>query len=169
MMGGMDDADQKHGYPSPKPRSVQYACGLLYAQACLWAMAAFATVVVWIGQAGWIPAAPRPGLLVRFIATGILLFALAAALSAVSAFLGTRLAHGMARARIAAVLLEALMASFGVLIAYYTASAGAGITAVVPVLAGLVGATLSLIAAIALLRKHARRFTTGGGQPAPTG
>ncbi len=51
------------------------------------------------------------------------------------------------------------MTCFGALIANYTASSGAGITAAVPVLAGLVGAALSLAAAIGLLRKHARHFT----------
>jgi hypothetical protein len=57
------------------------------------------------------------------------------------------------------VVLESCMTCFGMLIAYGTAAAGAGITAAVPVLAGIAGATLSVAAVAGLLRKPARRFT----------
>lgn len=52
---------------------------------------------------------------------------------------------------IAVVVVESLMACFGVLIAYVTPAAGAGITAIVPVLAGIIGAAVSLVAAVGLL------------------
>jgi hypothetical protein len=51
------------------------------------------------------------------------------------------------------------MARFGLLVADYTASSGAGIIAILPVLAGLGGSALSLAAAIVLLSRKARAFT----------
>jgi hypothetical protein len=143
------------------PRSVQYACGLLTVQAALWAMAALGTAAIWTHKVNWKPAAHSPAQLAAFILEGILAFALTGGLAAGSALLAAGLARGRRAARLIAVLLEASMACFGVLIADYTASAGAGIIAAVPVLAGLTGTALSLAATICLLLKHARRFTTG--------
>jgi hypothetical protein len=51
------------------------------------------------------------------------------------------------------------MTAFGLLIAYYAASSGAGISAALPVLAGLGGATLSAAAGIGLLCQAPRRYT----------
>jgi hypothetical protein len=85
--------------------------------------------------------------------------AMTAGLAAGFAFLGMRLQRATPGIRIAVVVVESLMACFGVLIAYVTAAAGAGITAIVPVLAGIVGAAVSLVAAVGLLCMPARRFT----------
>jgi len=160
MIGSMDHAaGHNRGYLDPRPLSVLYAYALLWVQAGMWAVAALGTVAVCADKANWEPATRSPAHLAWFIAASILLFALTAGLSAGSAFLGVRLMRGAAGARITAVVLETLMTCFGALIANYTASSGAGITAAVPVLAGLVGAALSLAAAIGLLRKHARHFT----------
>jgi len=80
-------------------------------------------------------------------------------MSAASAYLAANLKAGRTTIRQAAVAAEALMACFGVLVAYVVASTGAGIIAALPVSAGLVGAMLSVTAAVGLLSKAARNFT----------
>jgi hypothetical protein len=145
----------------PVPRSVEYARGLLTFQAVVWAIVAVGSVAVWADRANWKPAAHSPVQLAAYILAGNGAVALAAGLAAGSALLAAGLGRGRASACLAAVLLEAGLACFGVIVADYAASSGAGIIAAIPVLAGLGGGALSLAAAVVLLRKSARRFTTG--------
>jgi len=101
------------------------------------------------------------GHLAVFVTSGVAAFAALAGMCGGSIFLGVILVRGSARGRRAAIALETFMAGFGVLVAYWTAASGAGITASAPVLAGLAGGGMSLAAAICLLLPAARRFTAG--------
>ena len=157
------------GNQGSRPLSVRYACGLLWLQAGLWAVAALGIGGLWIaGMAmNWAPPAWIHSRLGWLISEGICLI-LAGVLSAGSAVLATGLARGRAEARIAAVVLESFMVPFGWLFATYTA-AGEGFVDPGPP-AGLVGGVLSLAAAIGLLSRQARRFTRRGMRAAaPTG
>lgn len=58
--------------------------------------------------------------------------------------------------------LWALAVLGGALVLTENASSGGGITAGIPVLAGLAGTALSSAAAVSLVRKPARRFTAPG-------
>jgi hypothetical protein len=160
-------ADVEQHAPGSCPPSVRYACVLLSIQAGLWALASLSFLAVSADPVNWQPVAMRSaGHLAWYIVAGIGAVALAASLSAVSFLLADRVERAMSRARVAAVGLEAAMTCFGVLIAYYTAAAGAGVTAVIPVLAGLSGSALSLAATAALLGRPARAFTQPGNRRA---
>ena len=141
------------------PLSVSNASGLLCVQAALWAAASAGVLAVWADNARRHGPAGSSLHGAWFAGAGIMAFATTAGLAAGFALLGRRLQRATPGIRIAVVVVESLMACFGVLIAYVTAAAGAGITAIVPVLAGLAGAAVSLVAAAGLLRKPARRFT----------
>jgi hypothetical protein len=85
----------------------------------------------------------------------------AAGLSGLEFVLASRLERGKRRARLGAVGLEAGMAGFGLLVAYYLATAGAGVVALLPVAAALAGSALSAAAAAALLGRAAAAFVAG--------
>ena len=164
MIGSMGNcADQVHN-PSRGPLSVRYACGLLQVQAGLWAVAG-------LGMALWIisiamngsPIARTHSHAAWVIVAGLGLIVVCG-LCAGSGILAAVLASGSARARVAAIVLESCMVPFGWVFANYTATGQGFIDAGPP--AGLVGGALSLAAAIALLSKHARRFTTRDKQAA---
>ncbi len=143
---------------------MRYACGLLWLQAGLWALAALGIGGLWIaGMAtNWLPPAWAHSRLVWLIAEGSCII-VAACLSAGSVALTTALARGRAAARVAAVVLESIMVPFGWLFATYTAN-GEGVNP--GPLAGLVGSALSLAAAVGLLSRQARRFAGRGRQTA---
>lgn len=82
--------------------------------------------------------------------------ALLLGMSAGSALLAAGLTSGNNRTRKSAIAVEAFMTCSGLLMAYGAASSGAGITAGIPVLAGLAGTALSSAAAVSILGKPAR-------------
>jgi hypothetical protein len=139
--------------------TVRYAYVLLSIQGALWALASVAAIAVCADPANWRPAAARGGQLAGYIAVSMAAAAVPAGLSAVSVRLAVCLERGMNIARTSAVVLEGCMTCFGVLVAYYTAAAGAGLMAILPVSAGLTGSALSVTAALALLGRGARAFT----------
>jgi hypothetical protein len=152
-------AHDKHDAPASCPPAVRFGCVLLSVQAGLWALASLGALAVFTDPVNWKRAAAHgTGQLAWYITASVAAVALPAGLSAASIFLARHLERGGSKARITAVGLEAAMTCFGMLIAWYTASAGAGIVAVVPVLAGLTGSALSLTAATALLGRKARTF-----------
>jgi hypothetical protein len=153
-------ADDKHSLPASCPPAVRYACVLLSIQASLWAVVSLVALAVCADPVNWQPvAAHGTGSLAWYLAACMAAVTLVAGLSAASFLLAVRLERARSKARAAAIGLEAVMACFGLVVAYYTASAGAGIIAILPVLAGLVGSALSVTAAIALLGTRARAFT----------
>lgn len=152
-------ADGKHG-ASTCPPTARYACVLLTIQASLWALVSLGVLAVCADTTNWQPASGRStGQLAWYVIASIAAIAMAAGLSATSFLLALRLERGRNKARTAAVGLEAAMTCFGVLVAFYTASAGAGIIAILPVSAGLIGSALSMSAATMLLGRKARAFT----------
>jgi hypothetical protein len=96
---------------------------------------------------------------VAFVSVSLVALLFMLGMSAASGYLAANLKAGRTTIRRAAVALEAIMACFGLLVAYVEASAGAGIIAGLPVSAGLVGTILSLAAALGLLSKASRNFT----------
>ncbi len=135
-----------------------YSRALLAAQACLWAAAVVPAVVI-------VAFSLRSNVVGRTAAHGAVFIAACAAallvmlgLGALSAYLAANLRPGRPGIRQTAVAVEFFMAGLGVLGAYAEASLGAGIVAGIPALTGLIGATLSVTAAIGLLSKAARAF-----------
>jgi hypothetical protein len=162
-------ADAGGGASGGCPPAVRYGCVLLSIQASLWALASLGAVAVCADRANWQPAAARvTGQLAWYVAASFAAVTLAVGLSGSSLLLAFRLERGRNGARAIAVVLEVAMTFFGVLVAYYTASAGAGIIAILPVFAGLGGSVLSATAAIALLGRKARAFTRMGARTVTT-
>ncbi len=153
MSGGTRPTRTHHDAPA----AVRFASCVLALQACLWAAAATGGIAVVAGNAQD-NRSREPWYLVigGLVCLAIVLLAVG------SGVLAVLLGRGLRGTRWTVVGLESCMTGFGLLIAYYTASSGAGITAAVPVLAGLGGATLSAAAAIGLLCGAARHYTGPG-------
>jgi hypothetical protein len=144
------------------PRAVRFACSLLVLQGCLWALVSLAALAVSADRANWAPAAQAGHVrLAWYLAASVGAVAAAAGLSILSFALAFRLERRKSRARAGAVVLETGMASFGLLVAYAAATAGAGLPALLPVSAGLAGAALSAAAAAMLLGRAAAAFVAG--------
>jgi hypothetical protein len=144
------------------PAAVRFACALLVIQGCLWALVCLAALAVSADRANWAPAAQAgPARLAWYIAASVGVVAAAAGLAALSFALAFRLERRKRRARLGGVVLEAVMAGFGLLVAYAAATAGAGLPALLPVSAGLAGAALSAVAAAMLLGRTAASFVAG--------
>jgi hypothetical protein len=94
-----------------------------------------------------------------FISVSLVALVFMLGMSATSAYLAANLKPGRIAIRRTAAAAEVFMACFGLLVAYVEASTGAGIIAGLPVSAGLVGAILSVTAAVGLVSKAARIFT----------
>ena len=153
-------AGDDHGAAHVCPPTVRYVCVLLAIQGSLWAFVSLAALAVCADRTNWQHAADRGSAqLAWYVAASIGMVIAAAGMSAASVLLAMRLERGRNKARGATVGLESAMTCFGVLVAYYTASAGAGIIAVLPVMAGLIGSSLSLVAVLVLLGRKARAFT----------
>lgn len=144
--------------PSPRPRppgiqpappSVKYAQRLLWLQASIWAMGA--------AGGGIVLATAQPSILhgrhwaLIVLAGGWSAFAVG--MAAVKTLLADRLGRGRSqRARKAVIAVELAMTGFGVLW-FSTPYTGPGVD-----MAGFGGASLSLAAALVLMRRRARQY-----------
>ena len=140
--------------PDEAPAALRFASCLLALQACLWSAATLGGVAV-VADNAPLNRSHEPW----YLLIGGLACLAIAALAVGSGVLSLCLWRGRRGARRTVVGLESCMTALGLLIAYYTASSGAGITAALPVLAGLGGASLSAAAGIGLLCQAARRYT----------
>ncbi len=133
------------------PRTVGFARGLLYLQACIWGLLC----------AGAVVSAASPGPVLDpalLVAVGVA----AGSLAVAKAWLGHRITRGSDRTRQGVVVVESAMACLGAFLALPAAiPPGGGIAA----LACLVGGGLSLRAATWLTRPPARQyFAPPGGE-----
>ena len=133
------------------PWPVMYARILLVVQACLWGLVtAGGTVALAINAQGIISGHGAPPHGAGAFVADVVLLAVAAAMTAVSALAAVGLERRRAGARVAGVALECLMACFGLYLALWSIGG---------FLAGGRGAVLSGAAAACLLGRPARRFT----------
>lgn len=135
------------------PQSIVNARVLLWVQASIWGLLTLPPSIAW----GWYVADGRGVHHLReFILTGSLA-AIFSAFAAGSALLAIKLVPGRTVVRRGALGLESFMTCFGLFIVSVADPSG-GILADLFLLAGLVGAVLSLTAVVGLLLGPARRF-----------
>lgn len=135
------------------PQAIVNARVLLWVQASIWG---FFAVGTWISWGADVAGGRGVHHLREFLVTGGIA-AVFSAFAAGSAWLAVRLVPGRTRARRGALGLESFMTCFGLFIVSVADPSG-GILAGLFLLAGLVGAVLSLTVVVGLLLGPARRF-----------
>jgi drug/metabolite transporter (DMT)-like permease len=149
-----DSSRPSPGPGLPAPSSVRYAQLVLFLQGGIWALGSIAGV---IGVAGAVVSDQHRDQWV-LVAAAVGWSGFAGGMATVKMLLAVRLGRGRSgRVRKVVIAAELAMTCFGLLWFFGEAYTATGLPADMVALAGLVGAGLSLVAALVLMRRHARQ------------
>ena len=140
---------------------IMFARAVVRAQASIWALVATFIAVLAMDRTNWVYQKGTSHLASWWIVTCVAAFAVAVGMAALSAVLGAVLCKGRRAARVAVMLLESVMACFGVFLAYLSVVRFAEFGSVIEFSAGVCGAFLSLTVVVRLLGKAARAYARG--------